>query len=365
MSGEAIRLATMLPLSGRLGEMGRAMRSVLEAYFAAVNERGGIYGRRLELRVLDAPAEAAEREARLARFLDEEEVFALVAAFIAGADGEIASLLDGRGIPLVGPFTLHPETGWPLNRYVFYLFSGMEEQGRALVSFASQGREVSEVKTAVVFPDEERLAATADAVLREARDLGWTDIERLPYERTSYASAEIVRGLRDSGAGAVVFLGSGAELEALFANAAEMGWRFDLLAPGALAGSAVLAAAESLPGEIFLSYPTLPADQTPQGVTEYRELAEQHGLPPAYRVSQLATLSAAKVLVEGLKITGRSLTREKLTSALEGLVAFRTGVTPPVTYNANRRLGAQGAWVVAVNGSREWARGAVGWVEVD
>lgn len=362
---ETLRLGTMLPLSGRFGDMGRAMRSALEAYLAEINEQGGIYGRRLELRVVDAPAGASEREERLSRFLDEEEIFALVGSFIAGADDEITSLLDGRGIPLVGPFTLRPETGWPLNRYVFYLFSGVREEGRALVSFASQSREDREVRTSVVHPDDERLAAAADAVVREAEDLGWTDVERFSYARASYAPEDVVRGLRESGTGAVVFLGSAAELETLLKSAAEADWSFDLLAPGSVSGPAVLSAAGSFPGEIFLSYPTLPVDQTPDGAKEYRELAAKHGLPESYLVSQLATLSAAKVLVEGLKLTGREATREKLTTALEGLDAFRTEITPPITYNANRRLGAQGAWVVAVNGSGERAQGAAGWVEVD
>ena len=42
------------------------------------------------------------------------EVFAMTGAFIAGAEKEVIPLMAEREVPLIGPFTLYPETGLPL-----------------------------------------------------------------------------------------------------------------------------------------------------------------------------------------------------------------------------------------------------------
>ena len=85
------------------------------------------------------------------------------------------------------------------------------------------------------------------------------------------------------------------------------------------------------------------------GARQYRELAAKHELPVTYRPIQLATLGAARVLVEGLKRAGRDLSRDRLLEALEGLYEFETGLTPSVTYGPNRRLAVQGAHVMSAD----------------
>jgi hypothetical protein len=52
--------------------------------------------------------------------------------------------------------------------------------------------------------------------------------------------------------------------------------------------------------------------------------------------------------LEALRLVGRDLSREKLLSALESFYEFDTGLAPPITYTPNRRIGALGAYVVAV-----------------
>jgi hypothetical protein len=110
-----------------------------------------------------------------------------------------------------------------------------------------------------------------------------------------------------------------------------------------------MAAAGGLEGKIYLAFPSIPQDQTAAGLRELEELLKSRGLSLRHRPSQVAALASAKVLVEGLKIAGRDLTRDKLLRALESLYDFHTGLTPPLTYGVNRRIGALGAYVVALD----------------
>src|SRR5688572_29019024 len=55
----SIRVGTILPKQGPLAEIGAVMKDVLTAYFANVNDKGGIYNLRIELQTIDAGADAA------------------------------------------------------------------------------------------------------------------------------------------------------------------------------------------------------------------------------------------------------------------------------------------------------------------
>ncbi|RFQ37088.1 hypothetical protein D0N87_08010 [Pseudomonas sp. ATCC 13867] len=82
VTDERITVASVLPLSGPQAAVGRLVRSTLEQRFAALNADGGLFGRRIELVVVDAgdsPA-SASRAARDLLDSGAPPVFALVAA---------------------------------------------------------------------------------------------------------------------------------------------------------------------------------------------------------------------------------------------------------------------------------------------
>ena len=53
-----------------------------------------------------------------------------------------------------------------------------------------------------------------------------------------------------------------------------------------------------------------------------------------------------------------------LVDALEALYAFETGLTPPLSYGPNRRIGARGAHVVAVDLVNKSYQPVGGWHEL-
>src|SRR5687768_14081325 len=110
LTDTTITIATILPKSGPLAEIGAAMKDVLTAYFANVNDKGGIYNRRIELQTIEAGADAATTAANAKSYLQNREVFALVSGLSAGADKELASLTRETEIPFVGAVTLLTQT---------------------------------------------------------------------------------------------------------------------------------------------------------------------------------------------------------------------------------------------------------------
>jgi ABC-type branched-subunit amino acid transport system substrate-binding protein len=348
VSGSALRIGTIIPGEGPAREAGIATKTALEAYFAEVNEQGGIYSRKIDLRVLDVKSGSVTVSTQVERFVRNDEVFAMAGAFIAGSEQDLLQVVEKEEVPLVGPFTLFPRVEFPLNRQVFYLFSGLNEQAQAVFNFAAS--KTSEARrVAVVYPQDEHFAAVLPTIESECQKLGWPNFVKLPYSRISFAAMSVATKLKNAGTDIVFLYTNAAETLALMNSVSELKWSSSFFLPGALVGPELLNVPRNTLASLHLSFPTLPVDQSRAGVAEYQQLAKKHSLPADHLVAQVNAIGAAKVLVEALKLAGRDLTREKLISTLESFFQFQTGLTPAVTFGLNRRIGALGAYVVSID----------------
>ena len=85
---------------------------------------------------------------------------------------------------------------------------------------------------------------------------------------------------------------------------------------------------------------------------EFQAMAARQHLVVTSPTVQLAAYASARILVEGLRRAGRALSRERLLEALESVFEYDTGLSPLITYNKNRRIGALGAHIVEVDPSQ-------------
>lgn len=359
VSESALRLGVLLPPPGAPAGMGPAVRAALEARFGAANAAGGLYGRRLEARFLELPANPGERRAAAARFLETEGVFAVAAAFLSGADAELVALFQEKEVPLVGPFTLYPREELPLNRYVFYLLPGLETQGRALVKFARGLPAEGAPRPAVVAPRDGDLDAAVQALIKACE--GWAPATVERYGREPFKAGELVERLAAAKADPLFFLGSGTEAAALLRAAEPTAWRPRLLATASAADDSFYAAPAAFDGRLFLALPASP-DPKAQAAGRYRALGS---LPAGHLSAQLSALAAAEVLIQALERAGRDLDRESFVETLEGLRGFDPGYTPPVSYGPGRRLGARGAFIYTLDLAGRRLAPAGPWIDVD
>ncbi|MCM3901478.1 MAG: ABC transporter substrate-binding protein [Pyrinomonadaceae bacterium] len=360
-----IVIGTVVPAEGALAEMGQAVKAVTTAFFDDLNSQGGIYNRRLELKASETGESPAATRANLERLLTEERVFAMTGAFIAGAEKELTQLLAEQEVPLVGPLTLYPQTIFPLNRQVFYLLSGTDGQVRALVDFVAKRPELKNPGVAVVYPRGEINENVLAAIKDQSKKQGWGVPQSYDYVAGRLVAADAVPKLKQAKLTVVFFLGSSDELISLIREAEQLSWFPSIFLPSANAGEKIFEAPAGFDGKLFLSFPTSPADQTAEGVKEFRALAEKYKLPTKHLAAQMSAYSAAKVLAEALKKAGKDLSREKLIQVLEGLYEYRTGLTPAISYGPNRRIGAMGTYVVTVDLKVKQFRPASGWIGIN
>ena len=322
LSPTSISIGVVLPPAESMSAVADAIRAVLDAYAANLNQQGGIFGRQLDLHYASAPFDPAAQPAALRDFLDREKPFALAASYLIQSEEADSRLLSEQQTPLIGGFTLFPWVSPDLRSPLFYLDGGVPAEIDALVDWVSRrrGTEGNAVILGMGNPGIDEPAANA------FRGRGWKSVAIWRPGQSLDSS--------------VVILCLGGESGAAALRAASLPSHPIILMPGSLQDPDVMTLPGADQGRVALAFSWLPGDQ-PEGAELYRQLGRSRRLPAAYSHSQFLALASLLTLAEGLKRSGRELSREKLLQSLDTLNNFRTGITPPLTFSPGSRIGSR------------------------
>jgi ABC-type branched-subunit amino acid transport system substrate-binding protein len=356
-----IRVGSLLPVKGRLSDMGRAMKSMLTAYFAEINAAGGIYNRTITLDVAEYNSDSDATRKSIVRLLEAEPVFAMVATVAGGMEKEFLALTESNNLPQVGSYTLFPENSFSRSRSTFYLFSGLRQQSRALVDYAADVLGLENPRIALIGPSGDIFQAAADGVEMQRQKHGWDKADLFSYLRGRFDAQQFAAEVHKQPPDAIFYFGGNQTLPVLLALVDKLTPQPYVFLSGSLAGQDVFSAPIGLHGRIFLSYPTLPRDQTNRA--DFVLLLKKHGLSTRHLAAQIIAYSSARLLVEGLQQAGRELSRKKLIQALESQYQFDNGLTPLLTYGPNRHIGSTGAYVVAIDLEKNRCVAESRWIE--
>src|SRR6185295_10082692 len=231
-----VTVGLVLPSSGALAEVGAAMKDVVSAYFDSVNNRGGIFSRKIELKVVDAGAGGAATSTAAQDFAHKEQVFAFVSGLSAGNDPQLAALARTEEIPIIGPSTLLPHLENPANKYLFYLLPGVAEQAMSLVNYAVAQPELKRASTALVYSDTTLNSAAGNAAAEQAKKAGLTIAKKVVFKPDNLDVRAIVMELKTGNVESLIFFGEGKEQALLLNEAAAIGWSPNLFFLGTLSG---------------------------------------------------------------------------------------------------------------------------------
>lgn len=344
---DVVRIGMLLPAAGPGAELGATAAAVVRAVFDGINAGGGIHGRRLELEQIDPGHDRREAAAAVNAARASGRVFALVAPLVPALEGELGAVLDDAGIPAVGALGALSEGSG--SRIVFDPLPGMKEQFLALGEFAAGSLGLGDPVVAVVHPDDARSRMLAAALVERLGLRGWSRIEPLAYPPGAFDAVAVSARLVARGVQAVFYLGADEDFGALAAQSWQAMSTPYLLAVSSEVGPAALRVPPQFSERVFLAYPLLPQDWTPDGVAALEAVRKRSGLGARHGPLQVQAYAAALVLSEGLKRAGRDASRAKLVSALEQLHDFNTGLTPPIRFGPGQRVGALGAHIVTVD----------------
>lgn len=360
----SITVGSLLPEEGPFGPMGRAAEATLRAYFDEINAGGGIYGRRLELVVADYRGDRTATAANARRLVEGDGAFALLAAFALGMEGELFRIFEEAGVPLVGPFTLFAGHRAFESDSTFFVEPGLPDQARALVDYAALELKLAPLAVGIVLSEDAIFDGIAEAIRSRGEGRGWPAPRVVRLAKGPAVAAQVAE-LKRAGVEALFYFGTNDSLAVFTAEAARVGWTPHLFLSGVFSGRAAFAPPPAFERRLFVAYPNLSSDRTAGGMRELGDLREKYGLPRGHQATQVSVYIAAKIFVEGLRRAGLALSRAELVAALDGLSGFETGLSPPVSYGPNRRVGTLGAHVLAVDLKGQRFHPGAKWVRLD
>ena len=314
VSSDKIVLGQAAVFSGPAAQLGIQMRNGIQSYFALVNEKGGVNGRKLELVTEDDKYEAKEAPGASKKLIEEHKVFALLGYVGTPTGTEHIKVTAPAKVPLVGMFTGAEALRVPMSRYIFHVRASYYDETEKIVE---QVLSTGGKKIAVFYQNDgygqAGLKGVEIAMTKRNMKISATGA----FERNTVDVGGAVKGINAATPDAVVMIGAYKACAEFIkqmkkAGAASTFYNVSFVGAKALAdelgkeGSGV-AISQVVP---FPWAPSIPV------IKEYQQLSAKAGLKD-YNFSAVEGFVAAKIFVEGLKRAGKDLNREKFIDALE------------------------------------------------
>lgn len=302
--------------SGPASELGIEMRAGALAYFNAINARGGVNGRRIELRTLDDGYEPDRSLANTRRFVETDQVFALFGYVGTPTCVAALPLVNDAKIPFFGPFTGAEALRDPFSKVVFHLrASYYDETGLIVKQLTSLGLK----KIAVFYQNDAYGKAGLEGVHRALKPLGLEPVGLGTVERNTVDVAKAVADIVPKMPDAIVQISAYKSCAAFIREARKAGYggtfyNVSFVGTQALADEL----GKEANGIIVSQVMPFPFSTTSAIAREYLDAVRKAGNDvPNY--SSMEGYLAAKVVTEGLKRAGKNPSRDAFVNGLESI----------------------------------------------
>jgi len=337
-----IRLGSSLALTGHAGYLGTQTLRGAEAYIRHINNNGGVHGRKLKIIAFDDSYDPPKCLANTQKFIIENNVFALFCYVGTPTTVKVLPLVEEARVPLIGMFTGANALREPFNRYVVNIRASYYQETEAAVKHLVSDLGIR--KIAVFYQYDaygfDGLIGTELAL----KEFGLEPVSRGSYIRGTLNVQEGLEKIRNSGAGAVVMVGTyGAcarfiklaqthQFDPIFYNVSFVGAEELARRVGTDASTTVLMSQVVPPPAINSGNPN-------DAAVQYVNLLKQYFPTDTASFVGLEGFLNARILVEGLQKAGRDLTREGLIDALESIHDLELGPGVSITYGSGDRQG--------------------------
>jgi ABC-type branched-subunit amino acid transport system substrate-binding protein len=254
------------------------------------------------------------------------------------------------------------ESGYGTDRSTFHVYASVRDQARVMVDFVTQDGGATP-RVALLHGSDRAGQAGAAGAREQADKHGAVLVADVGFAPGQLSAPQAVSQLKAASADAVLFFGGGADAVAFLGEADRQQWRPRVVTPASMVGPGVLALSPDALRGLYLASPIGSIDPAAQETAAFLRLVQRLGGSEAHAPFQVLAYAGARLLEEGLRRSGRDVSRDKLVDVLGTLWEFPTGVTPPLTYRENRRVGALGAEILTIDPGERRLAVAAPWRE--
>jgi len=314
VTSNTVLLGQSVALTGPAAALGIEMRTGAKVYFDYVNSRGGVNGRKIELRTLDDGYEPARTAPNTKKLIEQDGVFALFGYVGTPTAAAALPIFTQAKVPFFGAFTGAELLRDPFNAYIFNVrASYFDETEKIIEQLVSTGAR----NIAVFYQNDAYGQAGLKGVERAMTKRNLKISATGTVERNTVDVAAAARAINAAQPDAVVMISaykSCGEFIRQMKKAGSAAQFYNV----SFVGSKSLAddLGKDGVGVAISQVMPFPWAASVQVVKEYQQLMLKAGQKD-FTFSTVEGYVAAKVFVEGLRRAGKDLTREKFIAALE------------------------------------------------
>jgi branched-chain amino acid transport system substrate-binding protein len=350
LTAKTVTVGAFTPVTGPVPFYAILTRAA-DAFFRHLNENGGIRGWQVRYATMDDGYEPSRSVAMTRRLVEEQGIFALVAAVGTATNVAVIPYAREQGLPIIGP--IGGASAFFTERHVFPL---LPDYGWSAASNAEHALDGLKLERIALLWENDELGRSAkrgfDKYLA-ARNI--EPAESQPFDVRATDFTPQIRRLINARADAVIVFGSNANLAAALRSATRSGYRATWFAPFFTADpSTYRLAADLLDGTYFSSW-LLPVAGTEPEVKAYREAAARFAPNDPVGVFGLNGWSNAALFAAGfekLLDSGKPLTRPNLIEAMEQLTDAVVGGARNVSFKPGDHRGTRQEGIIQAKGGQ-------------
>ena len=329
-----VTLGMSAPFSGPNGAYGEDMRQTIQAYFGQLNKAGGVNGRKIELIALDDGYETDRALANTKTLIKDKQAFALLGFFgTTPTEATMNTVFGPAGVPLVGTISGAPSLRQPISsnphaRFMFHIRASYNDETEAIVNqLVSLGLK----SVAVVYQNDGFGKSGLDGVSNALKRHGLKPSATAAIERNATDPSAAAASIAKANPQAVILV-TLYKPSAAFVRAMKKAGQNPMFMTLSSVGTEQLVTELGLDarGIGISQVMPYPWNDTQAVVRDYQRLFPKGS--GNYSYYGIEAYIMARTLVEGLRRSGREISREKLVGNLESLNidlgGYRIGFSP-------------------------------------
>ncbi|HEU5278371.1 MAG TPA: ABC transporter substrate-binding protein [Gaiellaceae bacterium] len=323
VTSDEIHLGSSVPLSGEAAIAGNVARGI-EAYFNYVNDKGGVFGRKIKFTYLDDGYDPGRAVNNTIRLIQQEQVFAVFSSLGTSNNLAVRKLLNDAKVPQLfvssGATTFgrdYKKYPWTIGYIPPYSEEG-EIYGRYVV------KNIKKAKIAVLYQNDDYGRDLFAGLRRGLGAKAKSIVAKVGYDPTSADVQPQVTQLKASKANVLMVFAFGKFSLQAFNAVSRLGWKPQIFVNDVSSASALMSivpqkAANGAISIVFGKDPASPSWANDKGIRLFQSILRKYGngtnardLKDGYFSAGMAT---AYTMVNTLKKAGRNPTRQSVMNA--------------------------------------------------
>lgn len=237
-AADIVKIGLSAPLTGDNAEYGAMFKR--SALLAAewVNQAGGINGKKLAIVIQDSKGDPREATLIAQKFVDDRQVSAVIGDFTSTSSMAAAPIYERNNLVQLSPTASHPDFA-PSGEYIFGIVGTQDGEGPYMADMAVNMLKAK--KIAILYNNNDWGIVTKDRFMSAVKKLGAQVTIAEPYFEGNKDFSAALTKLKRTNPDLLFIASMYTDAALISKQRAKMGWDVDVLGPGSLYSSQLIA----------------------------------------------------------------------------------------------------------------------------